>query len=643
MPDSLQWNSLFAIFNAQGDVDGREMPAGGLYSWDTRLLRVLHVALRDHDLEPISKRAEPGRLAYALRDHADPGLVLQKDVVVGGGSLQVHWRLENRSDAPLVDELWIELEADFQDIFEVQGGLEPLPRRISFEAQGSEANGPLLFRYEGQDGLRREVAVEVHGLDARQLEAQGGEGEPLHVRLRSPVRLVPAQVREGRLKIRASTRPAADREGPPVLRLLTGERPPRRLAWRLPALQDSKLARLIRQARLDLESLMFHFDRGFVPAAGLPWFGAIFGRDSLITAWEVLPVLPELARGVLAVLGEFQAEGDDPERDAQPGKIPHEIRLGERSLLGDLPFAPYYGSVDATPLFVMLLGEYLKVTKDWAFLAQMAGKLRSALDWILQGLRTGQGFLYYRRQTARGLENQGWKDSEEAVCFCDGQDVHGRAIALVEVQGYAYAALRTGAALLEQLGEREEAARLRAEAEGLKRRFNREFWLEREGYFALALAEGLGPVDAITSNPGHGLLTGIIEEGYIPEVVQRLLSPELFSGFGIRTMATTCAAYDPLSYHKGSVWPHDNALILLGLLHLGFVREARRVAQGLLEAACHFEGRLPELFGGFSREEALEPVPYPGACVPQAWATGTVFVLLRALHPLRQDQEREAA
>jgi glycogen debranching enzyme len=402
------------------------------------------------------------------------------------------------------------------------------------------------------------------------------------------------------------------------------------------------LARLIRQARLDLESLMFHFDRGFVPAAGLPWFVAIFGRDSLITALEVLPVLPELARGVLSVLGEFQAERDDPERDAEPGKIPHEIRLGERALLGDLPFAPYYGSVDATPLFVMLLGEYLKVTKDWAFLAQMAGKLRSALDWILQSLQADQGFLYYQRRAAKGLENQGWKDSTEAVCFCDGRVVRGRPIALVEVQGYAYAALQAGAALLKRLGEREEAARLQYEAEELKRRFNREFWLEREGYFALALAEGLGLVDAITSNPGHGLLTGIIEEEYIPKVVQRLLSPELLSGFGIRTMATTCASYDPLSYHNGSVWPHDNALILLGLLRLGFVREARQVAQGLLEAARHFEGQLPELFGGFSREEAPEPSPYPRACVPQAWAAGAAFVLLRVLHPHGQNQEQDA-
>ncbi len=617
--DSLQRGSLFAVFTPQGDLDGTSSSGSGLYFWDTRVLFILRVRLRHHPIVIVSRRPEEGKLVYEGVASPDGGLFLRKELALGARELRVSLLVENRAGRPLSDELEVELGASFEDVFEVRG-IEPLRRVITQE----RLEGGLLFRYEGQDGIRREVRLRF----SPGLRIQGDERGCCLV---LPMALEPGERLPLLLEATVEFEP---RRPVKTLELLQEEQDPEPLPWRLPPVREPRLAQLIEQARRDLESLMWHFKPGPIASAGRPWFVALFGRDSLITALEILPFLPELARGTLAILGRLQATQDDPTRDAEAGKIPHELRVGELANLGRVPFDPYYGSVDTTPLFVFLLGQYLKESGDWAFLKLMEQKLALALGWIERTLREGEGFIYYQRRAEGGLENQGWKDSRDAICFQDGRPICGRPVALVEVQGYAYAALVEGARLKRRLGDEREAERLEREATRLKRRFNQAFWLKEEGYFALALArgpQGPEPVDAITSNPGHGLLTGIIAEEKIASVVQRLLSPELFSGYGVRTMSTSCLAYDPKSYHNGSIWPHDNALILLGLLKWGFRREARRIAEGLLEAASAFHGQLPELFAGFPRQAGRGPIPYEGACRPQAWAAGGGFVLARVL------------
>lgn len=615
--DSLQRGSLFAVFTPEGDLDGRSLRGSGLYFWDTRLLSTLRIRLHHHPI--VMRRPEEGKLVY--EGVAPAGLFLRKELALGARELRVSLLVENRSRRQLSDELEVEVEASFEDVFEVRGA-EPLRRAISREG----FKEVLIFQYEGQDGIRREVRLRFSPSSDLSLR-----GEERGFRLAWSMTLEPGEKRPWFLEAQVEFEPRHPRKN---FELLQGEQGPKPLHWRLPAIREPRLARLLERAHQDLESLLWHFEPGPIASAGRPWFVTLFGRDSLITAIEVLPFLPELARGTLATLGRLQADRDDPSRDAERGKILHELRVGELANLGRVPFDLYYGSVDATPLFVWLLGQYMKNSGDWDFLKLMEEKLHAALEWILHALSAGDGFIYYQRRAESGLENQGWKDSHDAICFQNGRVVRDHPVALVEVQGYAYAALREGAWMLEKLGGARQAEHLTQQAAHLKCRFNEAFWLKEEKYFALALTRGPAGeevVDAITSNPGHGLLTGIISEEKISPVVERLLSEELFSGWGIRTLSSHCAAYDPKSYHNGSVWPHDNALILLGLLQWGFHKEARRIAEGLLEAASAFNWQLPELFAGFTRQEGRGPVAYEGACKPQAWAAGSSFVLARVL------------
>jgi len=619
--DSLQRDSLFVVLDGQGHIDANSLSYSGLYYWDTRVLKTLRFHLRHHDeLTLSSKQIKHDKLSYSYRIGSHSGLSLHREVTLESRILKEHLAFENYSERPFSEEFYLEVEADFQDLFEVRGALEPWEREVERTLQGRH----LSFHWQGLDGIRRELRLST-SLDFR-LSSED------HLSLIFPVSMGVNERWELALEAEVEFVP---QRASKIIELFRQERKElQRLPWRLlPG--DPELIPLVEQARRDLESLTFHLKRGLIPAAGRPWFVAIFGRDSLITALEVLPYLPELARGVLTILGDFQAEEDDPTRDAEPGKILHELRIGERAQLGPIP-NPYYGSVDATPLFIILFRAYLQETGDWALLEAMQGRLQAALRWIRRKLYEGDGFIYFQRRAVRGLENQGWKDSSEAICYQDGRVVHGQPVALVEAQGYAYAALKAGADLLSRLGDDEQARNLYREAEALKHRFNEAFWMEDEGYFASALvgANGLDQVDrvdSITSNPGHGLLTGIIAMDKIEPVVHRLLSPELLSGYGVRTLSTECAAYDPLSYHNGSVWPHDNALIMMGLQKLGFSAEARRIARGLFEAARHFNWQLPELFGGFNKDKTEGPIPYPDACWPQAWAAGAALVIARVL------------
>ena len=378
----------------------------------------------------------------------------------------------------------------------------------------------------------------------------------------------------------------------------------------------------------------------FAVAAGAPWFMALFGRDSLISSYLALPLDPTLALGTLQALARHQGTKVDLRTEEQPGRILHETRLGRGFPLSHGGGSVYYGTVDATPLFVMVLGELRRWGIDEERVRALLPHLDRAMEWIDRfGDRDGDGFVEYKRTTDAGLRNQGWKDSFDGVAFADGR-LAEPPIALCEVQGYVYAAFVACAHFAREAGDAAGTAHWVSRARRLKAAFNEAFWLPDRGWYALALDRNKRPVDALTSNMGHCLWTGIVDADKAPAVARHLMSPEMFSGWGVRTLATSMSAYNPMSYHNGSVWPHDNALVAAGLMRYGFVEEARRVATAVLEAAAAFGHTLPELFAGFPREEYDPPLPYPAACSPQAWAAATPVQLLRTLLRLDPDVPR---
>ena len=382
----------------------------------------------------------------------------------------------------------------------------------------------------------------------------------------------------------------------------------------------------------DLHALMMPSNGGELPAAGIPWYVAPFGRDSLLTACETLMINPDVARGTLLVLAGLQAQADEPWRDAEPGKILHELRTGELARSGQIPHTPYYGTVDATPLFLMVAGGYFRWTLDLETMAQLRPAFDAALAWIDEwGDRDGDGFVEYERRSAAGLVNHGWKDSHDSVVHADGSLAQGP-IALVEVQGYVYEAKLRIAEVYEALGDAERAGRLRGEAATLRVAFNEAFWDPEEEFFALALDGRKAQVRSVTSNPAHCLYCGIVDDDKAALVAERLMAPDMYSGWGIRTLSSASPAYNPMSYHNGSVWPHDNAIAAAGLQRYGFDAATGRIAAGLFDVASSARDyRLPELFCGFHRDGSRAIINYPVACIPQAWAAAAPFMLLQAL------------
>jgi glycogen debranching enzyme len=406
---------------------------------------------------------------------------------------------------------------------------------------------------------------------------------------------------------------------------------------------NTQLSRFLDRAVLDLRMLLSQDDQGdqYIDA-GVPWFSALFGRDSLLTAYQSLGVNPALAWGVLRGLAARQGTREHEWREEEPGKILHEVRTGELAGAGEIPHTPYYGSIDATPLWLVVLTYAYSWTGDLEAVRALWPNALAALDWIDRyGDMDDDGYVEYRKRSPRGLDNQGWKDSWNGVIHPDGS-LAEPPIALVEVQGYVYQAKHRLARLARDLGEQDLALRLAGEAAELKERFNRDFWMENEGYFALALDGQKRQVATITSNPGHGLWSGIVDDDKAGRVARRLLSPGLSSGWGIRSLAARQRPFDPLGYHTGTVWPHDNALIAHGLKLSGFDGEAMKIIDQLSLAGAYFAlGRFPELFCGFSREEVPMPVEYPVACRPQAWSTGAPLLMLRSYGGLSADAPKQ--
>jgi glycogen debranching enzyme len=534
-------------------------------------------------------------------------------------------------------EVRLEADSDFADLFEVKDQLEKKGERYS-----SVQDSHLVLGYQ-RETFRRETHISA----SAEAELQPN-GLVFHVHL-------PAHGRWSTcidvLAMRRFDKHASEHPKPETVKYVHDEGEPRpeldkSLAdWvaGAPRLNCSwsPLEQTYKKSLVDLAALRFQtrITTGSLPAAGLPWFMAIFGRDSVITSLQALPFVPELAECTLRTLGVFQGRTDDPFRDEEPGKILHELRFGEMTAFEDRPHSPYYGSADSTPLFLILLEEYERWTGNQELVKALEHEARAAIDWIDRyGDRDGDGFIEYeRRNTKTGLENQCWKDSWDSIAFASGE-LAETPRATCELQGYAYDAKRRTARLAREIWKDPEwAARLEQEAAELKRRFNDAFWNWRRGFFALALDKQKRQVDSLTSNIGHLLWSGIVDDDKADKVVEHLMGPELFSGWGVRTMGTAEGAYNPIGYHVGTVWPHDNSIIAWGLRRYGYRKEAAVIARAMLEASELFHHRLPEAFGGYPRLETKYPVEYPTACSPQAWATATPLLLVRVLLGLESD------
>jgi glycogen debranching enzyme len=635
----LKHDTAFLVADRRGDLPN--IPGEfGFYVDDTRFLSLFELRLHGQRGLMLNAGLSDDALEAAI-DLTNPDVFVNPMVVLPGRSTRLLRRLTilggqlyqwlaiegfvpERHDL----ELTLTFAADFVDVFEVRG--HPRPRRGQLLPPRVDGK-TVCLSYRGLDGGVRTTTLTFDPPPAR-LDAESAEYRlTLAPRERLELAVVVSAGREpapGASPRSLAFHDAAGRRRGTVERLDTE-------AARIRTSHD-RFDHWLSRARADLHLLLTETPEGFVPDAGIPWYVAPFGRDGLLSAFQVLPFEPEIARGVLRYLARHQATVDDPFTDQEPGKILHELRRGEMAAVREIPFIPYYGTVDATPLYVMLAAEYLRWTDDVDFAREIWPAVARALAWMeATGKAHGSGYLTYTRRSPVGLINQGWKDSHDAVMHDDGTLAEAP-IALAEPQGYQYAALMGAAFMAECLGRHEDAGPLRARARRLRERFESDFWMPDEAFYALAL-DGAGiPCRVISSNPGHLLWTGIVSESRAQIVARRLMEEDMFTGWGVRTLSSRERLYNPMSYHNGSVWPHDTALAAVGMRAYGLTSPFLTLAGGLFESVLQFENlRMPELFCGFTRVPGHGPTRYPVACSPQAWAAGVVFHLVTGMLALR--------
>jgi glycogen debranching enzyme len=546
-----------------------------------------------------------------------------------GNGLHERLELESYRDEPLRIELRLAVDNDFADLFEIKDKVRDRAEQIE-RTPAADRTG-LTFRYTNKTfsaETRLEVSAAATRIDGDgltwviDLPARGRWTCELHV----PLKLGPRELQPMHASFGDVFAPEAD---DPVEGWLA----------QLPQLETSShvLGEVVARTARDLIALRIEVtsegETIRLPAAGLPWFLTLFGRDTLLSAYQTVAFGPGLAQGALLALAYFQADRSDDFRDMEPGKILHELRMGELTQLGLKPHSPYFGSADSTPLWLILLSEYWRWTGDDKLVGSLRDNALAALAWIdASGDRDGDGYVEYGTRSSQGLGNQCWRDSYDGVLFSDGT-IPFLPIATAEIQGYVYdAKLRLAELADGPFADAALGARLRVEAEALRERFERDFWIDaRGGYYAIGLDGDKRPIDSLTSNIGQLLWTGIVSPDRAAIVAGQLMSDPLFSGWGVRTLSTDDAGFNPIGYHRGTVWPHDNSLIAHGLTRYGFRDEANRIAMAMLDAAAFSGYRLPEAFSGYPRPLARFPVPYPTACSPQAWATGAPLLLLRAM------------
>ncbi|WP_207486080.1 amylo-alpha-1,6-glucosidase [Arenibaculum pallidiluteum] len=644
-PRTLKHGDSFAVFDHNGDIVSGPGSPEGLFHQDTRHLSLFELSLDGERPMLLSStlRLDNAALTCDLTNpdiFRDGALAVERDTIhllrtkfLWDGACYERLSVRNFAAHPVAIRLAIRFGADFADLFEVRGSRRA--RRGTLHAP--EVGADLVrLAYTGLDGLLRVTELRFEPVPDT-LTADTATFE---------LRLPPRGSREIHLAV-------AFREGGltgSIRRTFLTSMTHARRALRDSSSRAASVAtthevfnEVVRRSVSDLYMLLTDKPEGPYPYAGIPWFSTAFGRDGIITALETLWMDPEIARGVLGYLAANQATAEDPEADAEPGKILHETRGGEMAALGEVPFRRYYGSIDSTPLFVTLAGAYLERTGDLATARTLWPHVQAALDWMDRyGDRDGDGFLEYARQTESGLANQGWKDSHDSVFHADGSLARGP-IALCEVQAYAYAARRAAAAIARRLGDHAEAVAQDSRADTLRTRFEEQFWDEDLGTYVLALDGDKQPCRVRASNAGHALLAGIAAPARARRVAAQLMGRDFLSGWGIRTVASGEARYNPMSYHNGSVWPHDNALIALGFARYGLRAETARLLEALLGAATYMDlRRLPELFCGFRRRSGGSPTPYPVACAPQAWAAAAPVAVLQACLGLGFDPEAGA-
>ncbi|MDB5518017.1 MAG: amylo-alpha,6-glucosidase, partial [Tardiphaga sp.] len=626
---------------SHGDLGASAGGPVGLFNADSRFLARLELVL--DEVQPLllgsNLRDDNSSLTVDLTNpdvYRQDRIVLQKDMLhivrtffLWRGTAYQRIGVQNHGDRTASFDLTLLFDNDFADLFEVRG--ERRPRR---GVGTSRLIGPsdVALEYNGLDGKTRSTALHF-------------DPRPTRLTVNSATYhfdLDPQQVTS--LFVAASCNKPIPYQPAPFFRgLLAHRREMRRSTAGATSIETSNniFNEVVCQAMADLNMLMTETPQGRYPYAGIPWYSTTFGRDGLITALQMLWIDPRVARGVLRRLAFHQAKAVDPLADAEPGKILHEMRGGEMAALREVPFAHYYGSVDSTPLFVLLAGLYVERTDDDETLRELWPAIEAALRWIDgAGDPDQDGFVEYQRASEQGLANQGWKDSYDAIFHADGRLAEGY-IALAEVQGYVFAAKQLAARCAQRLGLAGRAQRLQAEATRLAERFEEAFWCEELGTYALALDGEKRPCRVRTSNAGQLLFTGIARKDRARMVAADLMRPHFFTGWGIRTVARGEARYNPMSYHDGSIWPHDNALIALGLARYGLKHSVEHVFKGLFDAASYMDlRRLPELFCGFQRERRRGPTLYPVACAPQAWASATPFTLLEAALGIEFDAAR---
>ena len=633
----LKQGDTFAVFDRHGDMNPAEAAESGLYHDGTRWLSRFELLLGHRRPLLLSSTISSDNAIFAA-DLTNPDIVRDGRVAVPRGEVHLfrtrllsnggcveRVRVSNFARYPVEVPISIRFEADFADVFEVRG-----TRRERRGERLSDVHArDYVMPYRGLDGVERRTRVRW-GRPPDHIE--GGVAtfvlslEPLaHADLELSVACEDGE-------------PVVPGAYEDVLRAMRQrQRADREYACRIRSSSES-FNRWISRSTADLRMMLTETPHGTYPYAGIPWFSTPFGRDGLITAREILWLDPDVAKGVLTFLAETQATTDDDGQDAQPGKILHEMRRGEMAALGEIPFARYYGSADATPLFVLLASAYFDRTGDRELIGRIWPNILAALDWMdTAGDPDGDGFIEYSRRSPAGLVHQGWKDSHDSIFHADGS-LAEPPIALCEVQGYAYAAWIGASRLAAMRGDRARSEEWLRRGEQLQARFDKAFWCEDLGTYALALDGQKRPCRVRTSNPGHCLFTGIATDERARRVGTTLMDEASFAGWGVRTVAAGESRYNPMSYHNGSIWPHDNAIVAAGLARYGQIEAATRVLAAMFELSQVVDlHRLPELICGFHRRETEHPTLYPVACAPQAWASAAIFLLLEACLGLRVD------
>lgn len=651
---TLKHNDAFAVIAADGSIHGRAehgdtgAPADGLFVDDTRL--VSHYVFGLGANAPEFRHAEMdennGVVLHieqtnpTMKD-ADGKLLQPEDVLIHralflwDGVLYEKMEIYNKTDAAIKLPVRFEFNADFHDMFEVRGAQRR--ERGTYHPVRAEG-GAVHYAYTGLDEAERR-SVFALSEDPARLDDNCAE-----------LTLFIPESEHHMLYFRAGKDTGDTRPGKALYDVLLNTAidfyDDMKRGWAEVSTRNADFNRWMARNRDDLALLVTKLHTGWYPYAGIPWFSTVFGRDGIITALQLLWQNPDIARGVLAHLAKKQATETDPFYDAEPGKILHETRNGEMAACRETALATYYGSIDSTPLFILLAGEYHRRTGDIEFIREIWPNIVQALGWIdNHGDRDGDGFVEYERASATGLVNQGWKDSKDSISHADGALAEGP-IALCEVQGYVYAGKKSAALMARALGHSELADGLEREADALFKAFNAAFWLDDLGTYALALDGHKKPCAVKSSNPGHLLFCGIVPTDRAAKLAATLMSPEMFSGWGIRTLGTAEKRYEPVKspegYHNGTVWPHDTALIAYGFLKYGMEDEAARLLTALFRAARHFAHmRLPELFAGFDMAENGAPQPYPTSCIPQAWAAGAESLMLASTLGIKIDGIRK--